>query len=345
VRALTIDAHGGLEQVRMRDDIPVPPLANERAVRVRLRAAALNHLDLWTIRGVPGMHIVPPWILGADGAGIVDEAGSAVTNVQAGDSVFINPGVSCGECEYCRSDAQPLCLRFGILGEHLPGTLAEYVTVPARNVRRIPADTSFEQAAAYPLATLTAWRMCVTRARVTANDSVLIWGIGGGVALASLLICKSIGARVWVTSHSDEKLAKARQLGADETLRHDQLDVGREVRARTGKRGMDVVLDNVGSATWSQSLGALGRRGRMVVSGGTSGPLVETDVRRLFWNQWTIMGSTMGSDSEFEAITREFVEKRLAAVVDSVYSLEDGRAALERLESGEQFGKVVVRIS
>ncbi len=345
MRALTIDAHGGLEQLRFRDDLPAPELSSTRHVRVRVRAAALNHLDLFTLAGLPGIRITWPWVLGADAAGVVDTIGSDVSNLSVGDTVFINPGVSCGECEYCLSGEQSLCLRFRILGEHLPGTLAEFVVVPERNVRAIPSTSLMEHAAAYPLATLTAWRMCVTRARVVPRDEVLIWGIGGGVALAALLICKQLGARVWVTSHSEEKLSRARALGADETLLHGaEHDVAREVRARTGKRGVDVVIDNVGAATWAQSLGALGRRGRLVTCGGTSGPMVETDVRRLFWNQWTIMGSTMGNDAEFDTVTNAFIAGRLTGIVDSVHTLEEGRRAFERLASGEQFGKVVVRI-
>lgn len=298
------------------------------------------------LRGLPGTKLVPPWILGADGMGVVDEVGADVTTVAPGDTVFINPGLSCGACEYCRSGDEPLCLRFGILGEHHPGTLTEWIVIPARNVRVIPADAPPALAAAYPLVTLTAWRMCVTRARVEPGDEVLIWGIGGGVALAALQICKARGARVWVTSSSEEKLARARALGADVTLRHGgDVDVGQEVRARTGKRGVNVVLDCVGTATWGQSLGALGRRGRLVVCGGTSGSLVEMDVRRLFWNQWTIMGSTMGSQAEFDAITAEFIAGRLTAVVDSEYPLDRGAEAFARLASGQQFGKVVVRIS
>jgi NADPH:quinone reductase-like Zn-dependent oxidoreductase len=346
VRALTIDTHGSLEQVRFREDVPEPGLASATDVRVRMRAAALNHIDLWTVRGVPGIRIHPGWILGADGAGVVEGVGAAVTRVKPGDTVMLNPGVSCGECEYCRSDDDPLCLRYGILGEHRPGTLAEVVVVPEENLRAVPADTDVSQAAALPLATLTAWRMCVRRARVSAGEEVLIWGIGGGVAQAALRICRLRGARTWVTSGSEEKLARARDLGADVLLQHGEgIDIGREVRSRTGKRGVDVVIDSVGTVTWSQSLGALGRRGRLVTCGGTSGHLVETDVRRLFWNQWTLMGSTMGSQSEFDAITSEFVAGRLSSTIDSVFPLEQGREAMERLASGAQFGKVVVRIS
>ena len=346
MRALTIDAHGGLEQLRFRDDLSLPALVGDGDVRVRIRAAALNHIDLWTVRGVPGVRLVPPWILGADAMGTVDAAGSAVTRVRPGDTVMINPGISCRACEYCLSGDNPLCLQFGVLGEHRPGTLTEYVVVPEANLRVIPPETNPESAAAFSLAALTAWRMCVTRARVGPGDQVLIWGIGGGVAQMALAICKARGARVWVTSRSAEKLERARALGADVLLRHGpDVDIGREVRAQTGKRGVDVVVDTVGTTTWAQSLGALGRRGRLVTCGGTSGHLVETDVRRLFWNQWTLMGSTMGSDAEYDTVIAEFLAGRLRPVVDSVHELESAADAFRRLDSGVHFGKVVVRIS
>jgi NADPH:quinone reductase-like Zn-dependent oxidoreductase len=231
------------------------------------------------------------------------------------------------------------------LGEHFPGTAAEYVVVPAANVRTVPTSVGDDVAAAFTLATLTAWRMVVSRARVHAGEDVLIWGISGGVALAALQICKQIGARVWAVSGSDEKLERAKALGADVLLNRNAVDVGRVVRERTGKRGVDVVVDNVGQAVWTQSLFALGRRGRLVTCGATSGPFVETDVRRLFWNQWTIMGSTMGNDAEFDAVVAELRAGRLLPAVDSVYALDDGRAAFERLANGEHFGKVVIKVS
>jgi NADPH:quinone reductase-like Zn-dependent oxidoreductase len=219
------------------------------------------------------------------------------------------------------------------------------VVVPAANAVPLPDHVSFSTAAAFALVTLTAWRMLVTRANVGAADHVLIRGIGGGVALASLQIAKSLGARVWVTSGSDQKLERARVLGADDVINHRTHDVAKEVRSRTGKRGVDVVIDCVGEATWAASLGALGKRGRIVTCGGTSGPMLQTDVRRLFWNQWTIMGSTMGSDAEFEAIVGELSAGRLSPTIDSEFRLEDGRRAFARLDSGEQFGKVVVTVS
>ena len=344
LRALTISAHGGLDRLELRDDLPVPDVVAPTDVRVRVRAAALNHLDLFVVEGMPGVTIRPPWILGADGAGVVDAVGSDVHGVAPGDMVIVNPGLSDRSCEYCLAGEQPLCPRYRLLGEHLPGTLAEYVVVPEANVRVVPPTTPPAIAAAFPLSTLTAWRMVVTRARVEPRDTVLIWGIGGGVALAALQLVKRIGARAWVTSGSDEKLARARELGADETFNHRTTDVAREIRARTNKRGVDVVIDSVGEATWSKSLGALGRAGRLVTCGGTSGPMVQTDVRRLFWNQWTIMGSTMGNDAEFDAITAELCDGRLLPQIDSVHPLSDARRAFERLASGEQFGKIVVRI-
>jgi len=344
VRALVINAHGGLERLEYRNDVPEPELRQPTDVRVRVRAAALNHLDLFVFAGLPGVTIRPPWILGADAMGEVESVGSAVRDVAVGDRVIINPGISDRTCEYCLAGEHPLCLRFGILGEHHPGTLAEYVVVPAANVRRIPPAITDISAAAFTLATLTAWRMVVTRARVRAGEQVLIQGIGGGVALAALHICKSLGATVWVTSRSDEKLARAQALGADEAMNSTSTDVAREVRARTNKRGVDVVIDSVGRATWAQSLGALGRAGRLVTCGATSGPMVETDVRRLFWSQWSILGSTMGNDAEFDAITAELSAGRLFPEIDRVYELSEGRQAFERLEHADQFGKIVVTI-
>ena len=347
MRGLTISAHGGLDQIEYRTDLPKPePKRGE--IRVRVKAAALNHLDLFVIAGMPGVKITPPWILGADATGVVDAIGDlsgvADNRLQVGDTVIINPGVSDLTCEYCLAGEQSLCVNFKLLGEHASGTLAEYIVVPARNARSIPKDKPVEQAAAFTLSTLTAWRMVVTRARVKKTDNVLIWGIGGGVALAALEIVRLIGATAWVTSHSDEKLALARGLGAENLLNYTTTDVGKEIRARTSKRGVDVVFDTVGEASWTQSLVALGRRGRLVTCGATSGPMVQMDIRRLFWNQWDIMGSTMGNESEFDAVTSEFHAGRLTPLVDSVFDISQGRQAFERLQSGQQFGKIVVRI-
>ncbi len=345
MRALTIDAHGGTDQVRFREDLAEPALTGSGQVRLRMRAVALNRLDLWTVGGLPGVTITPPWVLGADGVGVVESMDADVTGLAVGDRVVVNPGISCRRCEWCLKGEHPLCVRFGLLGEHHPGSFAEFVTVPATNVLKVAEHVPDDIAAAYTLATLTAWRMCVTRAKVQPGEDVLIWGIGGGVAQAALRICKQLGARVWVTSSDPAKLEKAAAMGADVCLNHATEDVGRVVRDRTKKRGVDVVIESVGEKTWYASLQALTRGGRLVTCGGTSGPSLQMDVRRLFWYQWSLMGSTMGNDAEFAAVTAELNAGRLWPTVDAVYPLAEGRAAFERMARGEQFGKLVLKVS
>lgn len=328
-----------------RADLPEPTLVDSTSVRVRIHSAALNHLDLFVVEGLPGVTIRPPWVLGADGAGVVDAVGAEVRDIAVGDRVVINPGLSDRTCEYCRAGEHSLCPRFRLLGEHVSGTIAELVVLPAANVRRLRGDVSFDEAAACGLVGMTAWRMLVSRARVMPDEDVLIWGIGGGVALAALRIAKSLGARVWVTSGSDAKLERAAALGADVCINHRTADVPAEIRSRTAKRGVNVVVDSVGQATWARSLGALGRGGRLVTCGATSGPALETDARRLFWNQWTLMGSTMGNDHEFDAIVQELGSGRLRVPIDSTFPIAEGRAALQRLASDDHFGKVVIRVT
>ena len=349
MRGLTISAHGGLDQLQFRTDLPSPALTAPTDVRIRVHAGALNHLDLFVVGGLPNVHIVPPWIVGCDAAGVIAEVGSGVSSaagsVAVGDHVIVNAGISDRTCEYCRAGEQSECVNFGVLGEHLPGCFAEEIVVPSFNVRQIPKHIPMDVAAAFPLATLTAWRLMVTKAQVKARDTVLIWGIGGGVSLAAMMIAKARGARVWVTSGSDEKLARARALGADEGFNHHQVDVAKEVRARTNKRGVDVVVDSVGAATWAKSLLSLGRGGRLVTCGGTSGPELQMDVRRLFWYQWTIYGSTMGNDREFDCVAEELAQGRLLPPVDKVFPLEQGRAAYERMAAGQQFGKIVLKLT
>jgi len=348
MRAVLMGAHGDLSNLSV-GEITAPTLQNDRQVLVRLKAAALNHLDLWTLAGLPGISIKFPHILGGDGAGVVEQVGSAVTTVKIGDPVLINPGIPCYHCEYCLAGEQSLCLDYRILGEHLPGTLAELVVVPEPNVARFPrpateGEIPWAQAAAVSLVTLTAWRMLVSRAKLRPGEVVLIWGIGGGVSLAALQIARLIGAFTIVTSGSDEKLARARAMGADATLNHASTDVAKEVRKITDRRGADVVVDNVGEATWEHSLRALGRGGRLVTCGGTSGPSLHTDVRKLFWYQWTIMGSTMGNHAEYAEIVRLFGRGELQPVIDSTVPLERAAEGLRRMQEGKQFGKIVVNI-
>jgi len=313
-----------------------------------VRAAALNHLDLFVIRGLPGIAYEFPHILGADGAGVIDAVGAAVTAVRRGDRVLINPGVSDYTCEFCRAGEHSLCVRYGILGEHRSGTMAELVTIPAHNVLTIPVldpPLTWPEAAAFSLVTLTAWRMVVTRAKLVAGEWALVWGIGGGVSLAALRIAKQVGAKVIATSSSDAKLERARELGADFTLNHQTQQIAREVRALTSKRGVDVVVENVGEATWGESLRCLAKGGRVVTCGGTSGPQLVTDVRPLFWHQYTILGSTMGNAAEYREVVRQLGLGRLRPIVDAVYPLARAREAYERLERGGQIGKVTVEIA
>ena len=342
--AATIRSTGGLEAVLV-EDVPRPVVEAADDVIVALRAAALNHLDLFVVRGLPRLEPRFPHVLGADGAGIVEAVGSAVTRVKVGDRVLLDPGVSCRTCEYCLAGEHSLCTTYRLLGEHLPGTFAEAVRVPQWNAHPIPDGVTWHDAAAYPLVHLTAWRMLATRAAVRPGEVVLIWGIGGGVALAALGIAKLLGAVAVVTSSSDAKLARARGLGADLVLNHASADVPREVRAFTGGRGADVVVDSVGEATWERSLRALRPGGRLVTCGATTGPRVVTDVRRMFWYHHALLGSTMGNAREFAEIVRLLAAGKLRPVVDGVTPLREARRALERLAAGDHFGKLVLDIA
>lgn len=329
-------------------DVPDAPAPQAGDVRVAVRAAALNHLDLFVAAGLPGSGLRFPHIVGADGAGVVESIGAGVTAVRVGDRVLLNPGIPDYSCEFCRAGEHSLCIAYRILGEHLPGTVAELVTLPAANVTAVPTvspELSWSEAAAFSLVTLTAWRMVVTRAQVQAGETVLVWGIGGGVSLTALRIAKLLGARVIATSSDDAKLAEARRLGADVTLNHRTQKVSQEVRALTNKRGVEVVVENVGAATWDESLRCLKRGGRLVTCGATTGPQAQIDLRRLFWHHWTIMGSTMGNHREYAEVVRRLGEGQLRPIVDRVFPLAEVRAAYERLAKGEQLGKVVVTVA
>jgi NADPH:quinone reductase-like Zn-dependent oxidoreductase len=348
MRACVIRATGGLDRIEIAD-MPSPgspALLGAREVRVAVRAAALNHLDLFVVRGLPGEYRFPH-ILGSDGAGIVETTGPDVTTVKPGDPVMINPGIWDGTCEFCRAGEHSMCVNYRCLGEHVPGTLAEFVMVPEASLAKVPPldpPLTWAEAAAFSLVSLTAWRMLVTRARVQSGETVLVWGIGGGVSLAAMRIAKLRGARVIATSSSDMKLAQARQLGADVTLNHRTQSVAHEVRALTERRGVDVVVENVGEATWEDSLRCLAKGGRLVTCGATTGPRVVTDVRRLFWNQYTILGSTLGNAAEYAEVVRVLGSGALRPLVDRVYPVPQVHAAFERLARGEQLGKVVVEV-
>lgn len=344
MKALALTATGGLEHLSL-VDLPRPAIRATDDVLVRIHAAALNHLDLFVAQGLPGAGPTFPHVVGSDGAGTVEAVGEAVWQLKPGDRVMINPGISCDRCAACREGEQSLCSTFRLLGEHLPGLAAEYAVVPADNLAPVPAKLSWAEAAGFSLSTLTAWRMLTTRARLQAGETVLIWGAGGGVSLAAIQITILLGGRAIVTSGSDSKLEVARRLGADTGLRHDRDDVIAEVRRLTGGRGADVVIDSVGERTFPQSLRALRRGGRLVICGATTGPSVSFDLRRLFWHQWSILGSTMGNRREYAEIVRLAHQGRLRTVVDRVVPLTDGVAAYQRMERDEQIGKLVLEVS
>lgn len=343
MNAAVLHSYGGPSSVTIAD-VPRPSLEGDHDVIVGLKAAALNHLDIFVTTGLPGVTHQFPHVIGCDGAGVVEAVGSAVTRVSPGDRVLINPGVWCGACHWCAMGEESLCRTYRVLGEHVPGTFAEAVRVSDECVEPVPADVSWAEAAAFPLATLTAWRLVATRAALKPGEFVLIWGIGGGVALAALAVAKLLGATVIVTSGSDAKLEKARGLGADVAINHSTTDVVTAVRAATGKRGCDVIVDSVGEATWDRSLRCLSRGGRLVTCGGTTGPHLAFDVRKLFWHGWSILGSTMGNRREFAEIVARFGRGELRPVVDSVFPLEQAGEALRRMERGEQFGKIALEI-
>ena len=296
--------------------------------------------------GIPGVPVAFPHVPGADGAGVVEALGPGVTGPAPGTRVVLQPGLSCGTCEFCLAGERSLCVRYRILGEHLPGTFAEKIAVPASNVYPAPAGLDAEKAAAFPLAALTAWRMLVTRAALRPGETVLIHGVGGGVSTFALQIAKLCGAsRVIVTSSSAAKRARALELGADEAIDYTATDVGKAVREMTGKRGVDVVVDSVGASTWKHSLTAAAKKGRIVTCGATSGPAPQENINVIFWKQLSILGSTMGTDAEFTAMLAAVEAGRLEPVVDTVFPLGDVRKAYERMASGEAFGKIVLKVS
>lgn len=340
MKALAFNEHGGLEKLNYQD-VPDPKIAPTE-VLVRVRACALNHLDLFVREGLPGLKLPLPFWSGCDIAGDVAEVGAAVQGVKIGDRVAVNPNLNCGRCEYCIQGEDSLCISYGIVGEHTYGGLAEYVKVDGRNVLKLPDAISYEGAAAFTLVNMTAWRMLVTQAALRAGEDLLILGVGGGVSSTAVQIGKLCGARVWVTSSSDDKLQRAKALGADECINYTKEDWVKVVSERTGKRGVDVVLENVGAATWKGSLRALAKGGRLVTCGATSGPIGETDIRVVFWKQLRIIGSTMANRREFNQVMTQFFRGRLKPIVDRVFPLKDGAEAQRVLAEGKQFGKLVL---
>jgi NADPH:quinone reductase-like Zn-dependent oxidoreductase len=317
MKAIRIHEDGGPEVLRYEDAPEPEPGPGE--VLIELRAASLNRLDLWVRAGLPS--VPKPRILGADGAGLDPE----------GRRVVINPGIEHGD-------------RISVVGEHMDGTHAELVAVPQSNVYPIPDELSFEEAAAFPLVFETAYRMLVTRAGLREGEWVLVWGAGSGIGTAAIVLSRALGARVVTTSSSDAKVELARGLGAEAVVNHKTGDVLEAVREATGGAGADVVVEHVGEATWQTSLQAVRAHGRIAVCGATSGPNPKAALHRVWWKQLTILGSTMGTKEDFEGAFELVKSGKAKPVVDSVHPLAEARAAHERMESGEHFGKIVLSI-
>lgn len=340
MRALTIDGYG-FDHVAVRD-VPDPePGPGE--VAVEIKAAALNHLDLWTLTGAIKFEHRFPHTLGADGSGVIAAVGDDVpTGIKVGARVLVNPALSCGRCEFCRSGEQSMCTTFRMLGEHEPGTIAQSVVVPADNVFPFPSHLSFAEAAALGVTFITAFRMLFVRGRLRPGEWVLISGIGGGLALSAFQLARRVAGKIIVTSSSEDKLKRALDLGADETVNYAEEDVGRAVRGLTAKRGVDLAIDSAGGPSLEASMRALRKGGRLINAGATAGAKSEIDVRRLFWNQIEIIGSTMGSISDVSEMLRMVGGTGLRPLIDRTVTLDESVDALRRLDRGEQFGKLVV---
>ena len=340
MKAVFFRRHGGNEVLEF-GDLPEPQ-PGPGQVRIAIRAAALNHLDIFVRNGIPNVPL--PMTPGADGAGVVDALGAGVdgAGLAVGSRVLVQPGLYCGVCEFCRSGEQSLCVQFQILGEHAPGTFAEKAVVPARNLFPIPEGLDFPEAAAFPLVYQTAWRMVVTRAALRPGETVLVHGAGGGVGGAAVEIALLCGGRVYATSSGEEKERALKDQGVEVVLDYKRQDVGKELHAITKKRGVDVIVDCVGDSTWMTSLRGAAKGGRIVTCGATSGPNPKEELRLVFWKQLSILGSTMANDKEFRALLSAVASGKLRPRIDATFPFSNAAEAYRRMEEGLQHGKIVL---
>jgi NADPH:quinone reductase-like Zn-dependent oxidoreductase len=343
MKAVYITGHGGNEVVAI-GERPMP-VRKPGEVLVRMHAATLNRVDLYMRDSGAGITHRLPQIMGLDGAGVVEEVDADEVAAKPGQRVVVHPGIACGRCEFCRRGDDVLCTAIQYLGEHRDGTLAEYVSVPARNVFPKPDALSDAEAAALGVNHLTAWRMLFTKAQLKAWETVLIFGVGGGVSLAALQLAKLAGARVIVTSRTEDKLRRALAMGADHAIHSATHEVSKEVMALTGGRGVDVVFENVGAEVWSSAMKSLVRGGRLVTCGATSGDQPPADLRRIFIRQLQILGSTLGNLHEFAALLALVERSAMRPVIDAEYPMDQAHAALDHLAAGERFGKIAIRIA
>src|SRR4051794_17292496 len=340
MKAARIHQHGGPEAL-VYEEVPEPKIkANQLLIRVR--ACALNHLDLFVRAGIPGMKFPLPHVLGSDIAGEVVEAGELCERVKSGTRVLLSPGTSCRQCEQCLLGQDNLCRRFTMFGYAIDGGNTELLAAPEYTAIPIPDDLTFEEAAAAPLVFVTAWHMLMARAKLQPGEDVLVLAASSGVGSAAIQIAKLFQCRVIATAGGEAKLARARELGADHVIDHYKQDISAEVKNFTGRRGVDVVIEHVGVATWPKSLESLATAGRLVTCGATTGFDARLDLRFLFAKQWSLLGSFMGTMGELHQVLKFVFRKQLRPVIDRVYPMHEIRAAHERLENKEQFGKVIV---
>lgn len=343
MKAIYFETHGDPDVLTL-GERPAPP-TGPGMVRIDVRAASLNHIDLFMRRGLPGVKIALPHIPGCDASGVVSDVGDGVTGVKAGDRVLMNPSLSCGTCEFCQRGDVSMCTSYRLVGEHTSGTCCEQIVLPAQNAIPFPESMSFEDAASLPLVFVTAWRMLITRGRLRAGEDVFIHGASAGVGIACIQIAKVAGARVFAAASTDEKLDLCRSLGADVLIHAGKEDVARRVREETGRRGVDVVVDYVGKDTWQKSLQCLSRGGRLVTCGATTGYNPEEDLRHIFYRQLEVIGSTMGSRNELMAPLKLIFEGRMRPVVSAVYPLKDTAEAHRTMEARKSLGKIVIQVS
>ena len=341
MHAVQFSSHGDRDVIGY-DEVPDPtPDRNE--VLVDVKAGALNHLDIWTRRGLPGIDLTMPHIPGSDAAGVVEAVGDAVTRFEPGDRVAVSAGVACGECEFCRDGEESLCVSFHIIGEHVPGVHAELAAVPEANLIPVPADVDWEIAGSASLVFQTAWRMLHTRADIHANDSVLVLGASGGVGHAAVQIADHAGCEVFATASTDAKLAHAESCGADHAIDYETSNFPDEINELTGKRGVDVVVDHIGAATYPDSLASLAKGGRLVTCGATTGPNPDAGLNRIFWNQLSVLGSTMATPGEIDDVLELVWDGTFEPRIREVLPMSEATRAHKLIENREGFGKVVVK--
>ncbi|WP_435333761.1 zinc-binding dehydrogenase [Haloarchaeobius sp. TZWWS8] len=340
MQAVQFNEHGDADVIEY-GDFPDPEI-DAGEVLVDVKAGALNHLDIWTRRGLPGLHLEMPHIPGSDMAGEVLEVGAEVTRFEPGDRVALLAGASCGKCEFCRTGDAALCVNYHVIGEHVRGVHAEQAAVPEENLTLVPDHVDWETAAAAPLVFQTAWRMLIERGDLTAGESVLVLGASGGVGHAAVQVADYAGAEVYATASTEEKLRHAEECGADHVIDYESEDFASEIRELTGKRGVDMVVDHVGAATWHDSLKSLARGGRVVTCGATTGGRPETDINRIFWNQLSVIGSTMATHGSAETALELVWDGTFEPRIRETLPMSETARAHELLENREGFGKVVV---